>query len=257
MKSLKRNERHAKNYNVTIPYLAYEPIKPQIKLQPTKIGPRNVWKLQKGWADVFLDHFFQQYRFSCSFSVKYHHVIPEPIHSDYISFKGRCSDHNRRASFFGVKNEPKPGENVTVNFLAINTTGIEHTKKRFLKQPKRSFISEDIINSGASQWRRKTVDKLIDYGEVEPPILYKSSVLRKAKQQHIDSKLGIDGSDPINSIVALKHEVEYSGQFIILVVIHFFVTIGCLLKSISTKQNGVRHGRQYRLMLQDPQCYLL
>jgi len=212
MKSLKRNERHAKNYNVTIPYLSYEPIKPRMTFQTTKIGPRNVWKLQKGWVDVFLYHFFEQYRFPCSFSVKYHHVVPEPIHSDYISFKGRCSDQNCRASFFGgVKNEPKSGENVTVNFLAINTTGIEHTNKRFLKQPKRSLICEDIINSGASQWRRKTVDKLIDYGEVEPPILYKSSVLRKAKQQYIDNTLSIGGHDPINSIVSLKHEVEHSG----------------------------------------------
>jgi len=110
-----------------------------------------------------------------------------------------------------VKNEPKSGGNVTVNVLAINTTGIEHTNKRFLKQPKRSLIREDIINSGVSQWRRKTVDKLIDYGVVEPSILYKSSVLRKAKQQYIDNTLSIGGHDSINSIVSLKHEVEHSG----------------------------------------------
>lgn len=211
MRKLGHNDRQAKNYEVIIPYESFDKIKPQIQ---TKKRLRDIWKLQKGWTDIFLDKFYDQHGFPCSYAIKYHNVFLQSVNNDYIQFKGRCSDQNCRMPFFAsIKEVPQLGKDVIINFLAINSTGIEHTHKRSLRQPKRNFIIEDVMNSGPSEWRRKKADKSIEFGDVEPPNLYESSVLRKAKQQYMNMYLGIENNiDPIRSIVSLKYEVEHNGS---------------------------------------------
>jgi len=86
----------------------------------------------------------------------------------------------------------------------------------------------------------------MDYGDLEPPNLYESSVLRKAKQQHVDKMLGIEGNDPIHSIISLKHEVEHNCS------IH---NIGCdpfyvhywlpIQEHIIKNQNSITSGKLY------------
>lgn len=85
-------------------------------------------------------------------------------------------------------------------------------KKRFLRQPKRGIISEEVLNNGASQWRRNIADTTMDYGDTEPPNLYNHHVLTMAKQEHVNRTLGVEGNNPIMSIVTLKHEVEHKGS---------------------------------------------
>lgn len=60
--------------------------------------------------------------------------------------KADCNVLNCRKPIFGsIKDKPKPGKDVIVNFLVVNTTGIKHTHKRFLRQPKQNIISEDVM----------------------------------------------------------------------------------------------------------------
>lgn len=210
LQNIGQDKRHTKNYKVIIPYLFYEPIKPQVR---TYKGSKHILKLQKGWVDVFLESFFKQFGFLCSYTIKYHNVVLESRSHGYVSFNGQCNDPNCRKPFYGsIKDKPEPGKYVVVNFLAVNTTGIKHTKKRFLRQPKRNIISEEVTNSGTSQWRQKMADCLMDYGDVEPPNLYTSSVLRKTKQQYADNTLGISGNHPVQSLTALKYEAEHVGS---------------------------------------------
>lgn len=63
-----------------------------------------------------------------------------------------------------------------------------------------------------SQWQRNAADQTMDYGDVEPPNLYSSSVLRKAKQQATNLELGISNeNNPIFSIGNLKYSNEHQG----------------------------------------------
>lgn len=173
---------------------------------------RRVWKLQNGWVDIFLDAFFEQHGLPCSYCILYHHVTPGSINA-FISFKGKCSEQNCGAIVFGdVGNVPEPGKDMIVTFMAINTLDINHSKKRFLRQPKRAIISEEVLNNGVSQWRRNMADTTMDYGDTEPPNLYNNHVLTMAKQEHVNKTLGVEGSDPIMSIVTLKYEVEHKGS---------------------------------------------
>lgn len=82
-----------------------------------------------------------------------------------------------------------------------------------MRHPKRLVVGKDILDSNASQWRRNMADKFMHYGDVEPLNLYKGSVLRKIKQQVVDSELGVSkDTDPIVSIGNLKYLSEHQGS---------------------------------------------
>lgn len=44
----------------------------------------------------------------------------------------------------------------------------------------------------ANIWRIEEANKIMEFGDKNPPILYSSNVLRKAKQEEIDYRLGVD-----------------------------------------------------------------
>jgi len=54
--------------------------------------------------------------------------------------------------------------------------------------------------------------KNMEFGEMSPPNLYKSSVLREAKQQHKDDILGVTQKNQIESIIELKGNSRFSGS---------------------------------------------
>jgi len=60
--------------------------------------------------------------------------IISPSHTrinSFISFKGKCSENNCRATVFGdVVNVPEPGKDVIVSFMALNTLDVYHSKKK-------------------------------------------------------------------------------------------------------------------------------
>jgi len=128
-------------------------------------------------------------------------------------------------------------------FMAINTLDINYSKKRFLRQPKRAIISEEVLNNGVSQWRRNMADTTMVYGDTEPPNLYNNHVLTMAKQEYVNQTLGVEGSNPIMSIVTLKYEVEHKGSihnigFDPFYVHYWLPTQEFIYKSESRKKNG-------------------
>lgn len=88
-------------------------------------------------------------------------------------------------------------------------------------------------------------DNSMYYGDSETPNLYKCSVLRKVKQQYIDKTVGVEGTDPINSIISLKYEMEHNGTIHNIGWIHFLFIIGFLYKSTYINQAEVRTGEVY------------
>lgn len=205
MKKIRPHSRKTLKFKVSIPYSSFLNIKPQEKYEKPKMvcvvsGNCNLDELTSFWI-VFLNSI-----------ILYHTVTPLSLKT-YISFKGICLELNCRTIIFGeIENAPMPEKDVLVNFIAVNTFDIEHTKKRFLRQPKRGIISKEVLNNRACQWRRNLADSTMDYGNVEPPNIYKGSVLRMAKQEHVNKILGIEIRDPIMSIVILEHGIEHKGS---------------------------------------------
>jgi len=52
----------------------------------------------------------------------------------------------------------------------------------------------------------------MDFGDDQPPNFYSKDILRKAKQDVVDSNLRIQGSDPVLSLIELKRGSEHNGN---------------------------------------------
>lgn len=234
-----------KLYKVLVDFQSYAKFKPVKKLYKTRQGSREYWRLQLGWTDLFLDTFWEQHKLPCTFSVLKHHVSHSGRGS-FITFSGRCTDSACKSTFFAdIENEPKADTDVQINFYSPDSTNIIHEeeKKRFLRFPKRKCIGEDVQRLGASQWRRQYADENMEYGDSEPPILYNSEVLRKAKQDTVDCNLGTSGPDPIRSLVEIKHGVEHSGSIDTICqdkfFVHYWSPLQCHVYKVICRQNWV------------------
>jgi len=161
-----------------------------------------------------LDTFWEQHKLPCTFVIKKHHVSYSG-RGDFITFSGNCVDANCKTAFFGgVAEEPIADNDVEVSIITADIISVEHTnnKKRFLRYPKRQKISEVVQCIGATQWQRNFADECMDFWDDQPPTFYSKDILRKAKQDVVDSNLGIQGSDPVLSLIELKHGSEHSGS---------------------------------------------
>lgn len=63
----------------------------------------------------------------------------------------------------------------------------------------------------ACNWRRANVVDM-EFGSISPPNLYKTSVLRKAKQESKDEEIGKKYKCPVQSLVEFKNNSKYSGS---------------------------------------------
>lgn len=207
-----RDRTSTKLYKVLIKYNSYQKVQPVEKIYQTRMGPRKYWRLQMGWTDLFLDTFWEQHKLPSTFVIKKHH-ISHSNRGDFVTFSGNCADC--KSAFFGdIEDEPIPENYVIINFIAPDTKNIEHAenKKRMLRYPKRQIIGENVQHIGATQWQGNFADEWMEYGDNQPPTLYNKDVLRKCKQDVVDGDLGTYGSDPILSLIDLKHSSEHYGN---------------------------------------------
>jgi len=114
---------------------------------------------------------------------------------------------------------------VEVAIITADTIGVEHTenKKQFLRYPKRQKIGEVVQCIGATQWHRNFADECMEFGDDQSPTFYSKDILRKAQQDFVDSNLGIQGSDPVLSLIELKHGSENNGSIHTISIDNIFV----------------------------------
>jgi len=80
----------------------------------------------------------------------------------------------------------------------------------------------------------------MEFGNDQPPIFCSTDILRKAKQDVVDSNLGIQGSDPVLSLIELKHGSEHNGSIHTISIdktfVHFWSPMQChMFKDHKTK----------------------
>lgn len=88
----------------------------------------------------------------------------------------------------------------------------KHISKRFCKGNERKEISKQLLNEMPSNWRRKRVDEVIDFGDKLPPHIYNNHVLRQAKNEYKTKILGITNKCPIQSLVEHKYRLPHAGS---------------------------------------------
>ncbi|GLV39558.1 hypothetical protein CBL_08377, partial [Carabus blaptoides fortunei] len=83
-----------------------------------------------------------------------------------------------------------------------------------------------LLKEDASVWRRKRAHEIMDLGDVEPPILYTANVLRKVKEETLQTEQNNAEKNPILSVINMKYTFPYLGS------IHDVDATGQLVKKI-------------------------
>lgn len=201
-------------FKISIPYKKYEQFEPSTLIYKDKKNKRSYDVLKKNtWSDIINDEFIAKYNLPCNFVYKSCKVRKTMIYSKYfLTFKAKCKDDG--CELFGwSEKKPDIGQPLEISILTKDTRKCNfiHESKRPLRGFKRKEVGQQLLTDLASNWRRDNV-KDMEFGDMSPPNLYKSSVLRKAKQQHKDNILGITQKNQIESVVELKRNSRFSGS---------------------------------------------
>lgn len=187
-------ENNKKLFNLTVPYKSKGNIRYYDILKPGV------------WTDIINDAFLSNHKLPCCFIYKRGKVNKDISKSKhYLTFEATCKECKN--DLFGWSDaKPKPGEPLNLYILTKNTVcdEINHTTKRPLKGIKRKMVGCELSTDVPSNWRRKQV-KDLDFGRISPPNLYTNNVLSKTKQDYIDKSLGVINTNPIDSLIELKH----------------------------------------------------
>jgi len=202
-----------KMFVLEIPYEKYIEMEPKIVQykKNSTIRSYNVMK-KNAWSDVVNDAFLLEYKLPCNFVYKRCKVRINSANSQYfIHFEAKCKDCNNILQGWS-HDEPTKGHPLKLEIRTSDTRGhdLEHNSKRQLKGEKRKLIGSQLTTELASNWRRSQASNM-EFGSISPPNLYRSSVLRKAKQEYKDHALGIYLKCPILSLVELKH-TQFAGS---------------------------------------------
>jgi len=104
--------------------------------------------------------------------------------------------------------KPHDGQDAIFDCVLLGFNNqINHIKKRHLKGFLRQKIAGHLVDAKkqATIWRAEEAKKIMEFGDQEPPILFSSRVLRKAKQNELDNRLGITNCNAIENLQIYKY----------------------------------------------------
>jgi len=138
---------------------------------------RNYLTLQSGWTDLLTKKIWIQYRISCPWTFK---NIKETAIA-YIRIKAQCPECNAKIYYTLVE---KPKSRDIIFKCAIKNADFKdiHNKRRQFRGRRYVQVANIIIDNkiDAITYVRNKSKKIINFGDVYPPILPKTNVLRKA-----------------------------------------------------------------------------
>lgn len=200
------------SFKIVLSYDEFIKVKPE--LHEYKRGPYSkVYSTLKpnSWTSLIYEKIWSTSKMPCNYIFKKNHVRGKnSVH--FLDIFGRCKDC--RAVLKGwTLNEPTSLCDWVIEILA-NRPKIpkwKHVTKRFCKGIERREISKELLNEVPSNWRRKKLDKSVNFGDKLPPNLYENHVLRQAKHEYKIKSLGITNKCPVQSLVEHKHKVPHAG----------------------------------------------
>ena len=156
----------------------------------------------------------------CAFTFKKATVSLNPSRP-FLNIIGKCKSSECDNKFQAIaEKEPIRGKDLWLSvYLSEDTRDVPFYEdiQRQLRNEKRKVIGAQLLKEGAANCRRNIAKKLIQLGDVKPPILYSSDVLRKLLQECRDEELGVDpkdGSDPVHILQKLKYTSPYIGSIV-------------------------------------------
>ncbi|KAG5861870.1 hypothetical protein JTB14_024752 [Gonioctena quinquepunctata] len=155
------------------------------------------WRVfKKGqWEDYMSKLIWHSARLSCGFNFRNHYVN---LSRNAGRFDGYCKCGSiMKCSFDEIPFSKNVMAKVEV------TLGSGKCGKRWLREPLRSTVCTAIQYKSVETYRADKANEYMLSGDVEPPIIPSSSVLRTAKSQHV-TRNHLD-PDPLKALVMMKY----------------------------------------------------
>lgn len=231
-----------KGVTVIVSSTDYLKIKPEEKLY----AGRSYWKFRKGWTDLLAEKLWKQCKLDCVVSFKNNTISPSENAQYFAKVEGSCTEC--KAKVIGiVQCQPARKEDVIFNIVIENNMARLHTgqKERQLRGERRDKVAQHLIETrkAASTYRRQEAAKLKKFGDMDPSVLPSNQVLRKAKEEALLKKYGLQyGNYALNLLHHAKHG-KHIGT-IRKISLEKFSCISCMCKCIGHENNNkcIRHG---------------
>lgn len=160
--------------------------------------------LQSGWSDIFARNIWMQFRVPCPWKF-INSKISRKKNKTYCRLKANCNECS--AKLICTLAEEPAENNVIFNCVIKNALpDYIHSKRRQLRGRRRALLANTLIDTktDAISYVRTEAKTLIDFDGPYPPILPKTTVLRKAISETKNKRLGLTGSKPINNLINVK-----------------------------------------------------
>jgi len=200
-------------FDLDISYDTYCKMKPVSVIYGKNNREYKVLK-QGAWPNIIFNEFQKKFKLPCCFVFKRCKVFSSSAHN-FLKLFAKCKEKSCVADFYAfAKHQPIEGESLQLKVFTLDTRNIPYNSSCMcqLNGNKREEIGRELQNQYCYLWQREEANKKMEFGDKMPPNIYKTEVLRKAKQTFRDSKLGIYIKHPIISLVELKHTIPFAGS---------------------------------------------
>jgi len=237
-------------FDLDIPYDTYCKMKPVSVIYGKNNREYKVLK-QGAWTNIIFDEFQKKFKLPCCFVFKRCKVFSSSA-DNFLKLFAKCKEKSCGADFYAfAKHQPIEGESLQLKVFTLDTRNIPHNSSfmRQLNGNKREEIGRELQNQYCYLWQREEANKKMEFGDKVPPNIYKTEVLRNAKQTFRDSKLGINIKHPIISLVELKHTIPFAGSIHLVSADPFIVHYWTPTQMVVYKDACHSHNKNSRLCI--------
>lgn len=200
----KRSFKSDKTFKLIISEKNWDNVKPVVR----QYSNRRYLKLKPGeWTNLFAAKIWEQTKIPCAFVFKNATVFPSLNAKCFVRFNAICKEC--KATLNGkMFKKPYEGQDAMFDCVLVGFNNqINHIKKRQLSGSLRQKIAGHLIDAKepATIWRTKEANRIMEFGDQNPPILFSPRVLRKAKQNELDDRLGITDCNAIKNLQIYKY----------------------------------------------------
>lgn len=176
--------------------------------------------LQPGvWTDILSLALYYQMELPCAFVFKHSKIYESSGSLHYLRIIRHCKSKTCRNPIFCYLQllDKNPGD--TDFDLTVKTRDtIWDNKHEDVKRPFRGLrcqkIRQEVFYQGCGNWQKSQIAVDTKFGHRVGPHIPNLNVLRQAKTEYVNKKLGVepsDGQDIINTIEQMKYKVPYHG----------------------------------------------
>ena len=208
------HSRKQSTYTLSIPFHEYLKMEPSLIFYKEGQCMKRRKVLKKGeWTNIITQNFYNEYLLPCAYSFKRNKVsVSENSQNFFFYAEGWCKEC-KAPILVTAERKPEFSEPLKLTIKAIDTRNIHHHLKFAVSGSRRSQISNELLHTAPSNWRREEARKKMKFGQSEPPILPSLAVCRTIRQEAKKKEFGLpEYKNVLHALQEMKYSSYYTGS---------------------------------------------